>query len=113
MEGAVDGGDGAFYVQDAAVGGDRGDGEALRSGPVGEGVVVGLGGGEGIGELGGSEVLAVEGAPGVLDLLEEGVAFGLVAKGKGERELEVLLGGERAEEFGLTLGDRVGEVEGA
>ena len=102
MKGRGDGGDGAIDVNDVAVAGSGGDGEAFGLGPGYGCVVVCLRGLVGSGELLGGEVVVVHGAGRIVDLGDEGIQGGLIAEWQAEGQLEMGAGVSGAEEFSLA-----------
>src|ERR1700691_1436355 len=99
VEGLLDGGDGSCDVEVDAIGRGGDDGEAVLPGEIDDGVVVVLGGAEFRGELIDGEEATVRGTGWVVEIVEEGVEFRLIAEWESEDEAEVLGGGQLSESF--------------
>jgi hypothetical protein len=100
VEGLLDGGDGAGDVEVDTIGRSGDDGEAVFIGEIDDSAVVVFGGTELRGELFDGEEVAVAGAGGIVEIVEQGIEFGLVAQGKGDGETKSLRAGHLSQSFG-------------
>jgi len=78
--------------------------KALGLGIGEQGLVILFGGPEALGELAGSKPMTVIGIGWVVELVEEGVEFGLIAQGEADGEVEARIGGELGKGFEVAGG---------
>ena len=112
MEGLLDGRDGAGDVEIDAIGRGCGNGEAVLLGEIDDGVVVVFGGAELRGKLLDGEEMVVAGTGGIVEIVEEGIEFRLIAERQSDGEAEGLRGGQLSDGFGSAGFGFVADVMG-